>query len=145
MIVFMMGVKTVPQQQAWIVESLGKFDRKLEPGLNILDPVLPERRLQAFAQGKRHRGAGAGGHHARQRDADAGRHSVCAHYRSGGGVLWREQPDLRRAAAGADDHALGNRQADARQNLRGTRNAERQHRHRHQPGGADLGHPVHAL
>lgn len=33
-----MGVKTVPQQQAWIVESLGKFDRKLEPGLNILVP-----------------------------------------------------------------------------------------------------------
>src|SRR5271154_466549 len=34
----LMGVKTVPQQQAWIVESLGKFDRKLEPGLNILIP-----------------------------------------------------------------------------------------------------------
>ncbi len=33
-----MGVKTVPQQQAWIVESLGKFDSKLEPGLNILIP-----------------------------------------------------------------------------------------------------------
>lgn len=38
MIVLIMGVKTVPQQQAWIVESLGKFDRKLEPGLNILIP-----------------------------------------------------------------------------------------------------------
>lgn len=38
MIVLFMGVKTVPQQQAWIVESLGKFDRKLEPGLNILIP-----------------------------------------------------------------------------------------------------------
>ncbi len=34
----LMGVKTVPQQQAWIVESLGKFDRKLEPGLNLLIP-----------------------------------------------------------------------------------------------------------
>ena len=33
-----MGVKTVPQQQAWIVESLGKFDRTLQPGLNILVP-----------------------------------------------------------------------------------------------------------
>jgi regulator of protease activity HflC (stomatin/prohibitin superfamily) len=33
-----MGVKTVPQQQAWIVESLGKFDSRLEPGLNILIP-----------------------------------------------------------------------------------------------------------
>ena len=38
MIIILMGVKTVPQQQAWIVESLGKFDRKLEPGLNILIP-----------------------------------------------------------------------------------------------------------
>ena len=36
--VLFMGIKTVPQQQAWIVESLGKFDRKLEPGLNILIP-----------------------------------------------------------------------------------------------------------
>jgi regulator of protease activity HflC (stomatin/prohibitin superfamily) len=38
MIGLIMGVKTVPQQQAWIVESLGKFDSKLEPGLNILIP-----------------------------------------------------------------------------------------------------------
>lgn len=38
LILIVMGVKTVPQQQAWIVESLGKFDRKLEPGLNILIP-----------------------------------------------------------------------------------------------------------
>ncbi|MDX2074158.1 MAG: stomatin-like protein [Alphaproteobacteria bacterium] len=37
-IVIFKGVKTVPQQQAWIVESLGKFDSKLEPGLNILIP-----------------------------------------------------------------------------------------------------------
>lgn len=34
----LMGVKTVPQQQAWIVESLGKFDRQLQPGLNFLIP-----------------------------------------------------------------------------------------------------------
>ncbi len=38
MILVIMGVKTVPQQQAWIVESLGKFDSKLEPGLNLLIP-----------------------------------------------------------------------------------------------------------
>lgn len=40
MIIILMGVKTVPQQQAWIVENLGKFDRKLEPGLNIIVPFL---------------------------------------------------------------------------------------------------------
>ncbi len=34
------GVKTVPQQQAWIVETLGKFDRTLEPGLNIIIPFI---------------------------------------------------------------------------------------------------------
>ena len=34
------GVKIVPQQEAWIVEHLGKFDRKLEPGLNLLIPYL---------------------------------------------------------------------------------------------------------
>ena len=34
------GAKTVPQQQAWIVENLGKFDRKLEPGLNIIIPFI---------------------------------------------------------------------------------------------------------
>lgn len=33
-------IKIVPQQQAWIIEKLGRFDRKLEPGLNILLPFL---------------------------------------------------------------------------------------------------------
>ncbi len=39
-IVIFMGAKTVPQQQAWIVQSFGKFDRKLEPGLNIIIPFI---------------------------------------------------------------------------------------------------------
>ena len=34
------GIKIVPQQQAWIVEKLGKFDRKLEPGLQFLVPFI---------------------------------------------------------------------------------------------------------
>ncbi len=34
------GVKIVPQQSAWIIEKLGRFDRKLEPGLNILIPFI---------------------------------------------------------------------------------------------------------
>ncbi|EGF77693.1 hypothetical protein BATDEDRAFT_91349 [Batrachochytrium dendrobatidis JAM81] len=33
-------IKFVPQQEAWIVERMGKFDRILEPGLAILIPVL---------------------------------------------------------------------------------------------------------
>lgn len=34
------GIKIVPQQQAWIVEKLGKYDRKLEAGLNFLIPMV---------------------------------------------------------------------------------------------------------
>lgn len=34
------GVRVVPQQQAWIVEKLGRFDRKLLPGLNFLIPFI---------------------------------------------------------------------------------------------------------
>jgi regulator of protease activity HflC (stomatin/prohibitin superfamily) len=34
------GVKTVPQQQVWIVERFGKYSRSLEPGLNFLNPLF---------------------------------------------------------------------------------------------------------
>ena len=34
------GIKIVPQQQAWVVERLGKYDRTLEPGLNFLIPYI---------------------------------------------------------------------------------------------------------
>ena len=34
------GVKIVPQQQAWVIEKLGRFDRKLKPGLNLLIPFI---------------------------------------------------------------------------------------------------------
>ena len=33
-------VMFVPQQEAWVVERMGKFSRILEPGLNVLVPVL---------------------------------------------------------------------------------------------------------
>ena len=33
-------LKIVPQQHAWVVERLGKFDRILMPGLNILVPFI---------------------------------------------------------------------------------------------------------
>jgi regulator of protease activity HflC (stomatin/prohibitin superfamily) len=35
-------IKFVPQQQAWIVERFGKFNRLLEPGLAILMPVVDQ-------------------------------------------------------------------------------------------------------
>ena len=34
------GVRVVPQQNAWVVERLGKFHRVLEPGLNIIIPFF---------------------------------------------------------------------------------------------------------
>ena len=33
-------IRFVPQQTAWIVERMGKFNRILEPGLAILMPVI---------------------------------------------------------------------------------------------------------
>merc|ERR1719244_2463491 len=30
----------VPQQEAWVVERMGRFNSVLEPGLNILFPVI---------------------------------------------------------------------------------------------------------
>merc|ERR1712012_1425574 len=35
-----MGVMFVPQQEAWLVERMGKFNTILEPGLNVLVPLL---------------------------------------------------------------------------------------------------------
>jgi len=34
------GVMFVPQQEAWLVERMGKFNTILEPGLNFLIPIL---------------------------------------------------------------------------------------------------------
>lgn len=42
-IIFMIivkGVKIVPQQEAWVVENLGRFEKVLEPGLNFLIPFI---------------------------------------------------------------------------------------------------------
>jgi len=39
-IVVVRGVKVVPQQNAWIVERLGKYDRTLAPGLRFLIPFV---------------------------------------------------------------------------------------------------------
>lgn len=35
-----MGLKVVPQQQAWIVERFGRYERTLDPGLSILIPFM---------------------------------------------------------------------------------------------------------
>jgi regulator of protease activity HflC (stomatin/prohibitin superfamily) len=35
-------IKFVPQQEAWILERMGKFNAILEPGLAILIPVIDQ-------------------------------------------------------------------------------------------------------
>lgn len=39
-LILFMGIKLVPQQEAWVVEKLGRFDRVLQPGLNIIIPFI---------------------------------------------------------------------------------------------------------
>ena len=34
------GVMFVPQQEAWVMERMGAYNRILSPGLNILIPIL---------------------------------------------------------------------------------------------------------
>ena len=34
------SLKIVPQQNAWVVERLGKYDRTLTPGLSLLIPFV---------------------------------------------------------------------------------------------------------
>ncbi len=40
MIVFIKGVRAVPQQHAWVVERLGRFYEVLQPGINFLIPFV---------------------------------------------------------------------------------------------------------
>src|SRR5438093_10942480 len=39
-VVIVEGVRIVPQQNAWVIERLGKFYRVLEPGLNLIVPFF---------------------------------------------------------------------------------------------------------
>src|SRR3990172_4966323 len=40
LILLFTSIKIVPQQQAWIVQRLGKFQRKIEAGLSLLIPFV---------------------------------------------------------------------------------------------------------
>ncbi len=40
LIFLFLSIKIVPQQEAWVIERFGKFDKVLEPGLNILIPMI---------------------------------------------------------------------------------------------------------
>lgn len=36
------GIVFVPQQEAWVVERMGRFKTILEPGFNLLIPILDQ-------------------------------------------------------------------------------------------------------
>ena len=83
-------IRFVPQQTAWIVERMGKFNRILQPGLAILMPVIdvcvflylrvgiPEltvetaHRIRPISKRIGHRDSESKCHHRRQRHARAG-------------------------------------------------------------------------
>ncbi|HQW37298.1 MAG TPA: hypothetical protein PLO00_01205, partial [Usitatibacteraceae bacterium] len=39
-VVIIEGIRVVPQQNAWVVERLGKFHETLLPGLNLIVPFI---------------------------------------------------------------------------------------------------------
>ena len=39
-LIIVRGVKVVPQQHAWVVERLGRYERTLAPGLNLIIPLV---------------------------------------------------------------------------------------------------------
>jgi len=40
LVIAFQAIRVVPQQQVWIIERLGKFNNKSQPGLNILIPFI---------------------------------------------------------------------------------------------------------
>jgi len=49
---FNTGINFVPQQQAWVVERMGKFYRVLEPGVNLLIPLLDKVKYRMYLKEK---------------------------------------------------------------------------------------------
>ncbi|HEY4255025.1 MAG TPA: stomatin-like protein, partial [Chlamydiales bacterium] len=41
-VLFIQGLRVVPQQQVWVVQRLGRFSRTLEPGLNWIIPGIEQ-------------------------------------------------------------------------------------------------------
>ena len=131
--------KIVPQQHAWVVERLGKYDRTLAPGPRVRRALHRARRLQALAEGSAARRAEPGLHHARQHPAAGRRHHLFPGHRPDARELRLEQLHRRDHPAGADAAALGDRQDGARPDLRGARPHQPLGRRRARRGGARTG------
>jgi hypothetical protein len=122
------AIKVVPQQHAWVVERLGRYDRTLAPGLNFLIPFIERVTYQ---------------HSLKEIPMDVPsqvcitrdntqltrrRRPVLPGHRCDARFVRIEQLRGRDHPACADHAALGDRQARARPDLRGARRHQRQRR-----------------
>ena len=73
--------KIVPQQHAWVVERLGKYDAHADAGPELRGALHRPRGLQAFAEGNPARRAEPGLHHHGQHPAAGRRHPVLPGHR----------------------------------------------------------------
>ena len=128
--------KIVPQQNAWVVERLGKYDRTLTPGLKFVVPFIERVAYK---------------HSLKEVPLDVPS-QVCITRDNTqlqvDGIIYFQVTDPMRAsygssnyvvrdhAARADAAALGDRQDGARQDLRGARHHQRVGRQRARRGGA---------
>ena len=110
------------------VERLGKYHGTLTPGPQLPDALHRQGRLQAQPEGNPARRAEPGLHHARQHAAAGRRHPLLPGDRPDARELRLVQLHRGRHPARADLAAQRDRQAGARQDLRGAR-------HHQRPGG----------
>ena len=112
-------IKIVPQQHAWVVERLGKYDRTLTPGLSFVVPFLErvayKHSLKEVPLDVPSQVCITQGQHA----AAGRRHHLLPGDRPDARELRLEQLRARDHAAGADAAALGDRQDGTRQDVRG--------------------------
>lgn len=139
------GIKIVPHQNAFIVEKLGRFDRRLEPGMSWIIPFVER---VAYKHSLKEMAYDVHEQTAITRD------NVAVNM---DGVIYLKIINPVDASYGVDDPIYAATQLaqttmraeigknDPRPNLRGAREAQRQYRAGHQPRSGDMGHPVHAL
>ena len=121
------------------------LSRDADAGLELRVSVRRPDRVQAHPQGNSARSAEPGLHHARQHAVAGGRHAVLPGHRPDEGVVRVEQLRVRDHAVVADHAALGDRQAGTRQDLRGARLHQPQHRVVARRSGGELGREGAAL
>ena len=101
------SVKVVPQQTAWVVERLGKFNTVLTPGLNFIIPFIDRVAYRHSLERNSARYAKPGLYYARQHAVDCRRCALFPGDGSATRLLWDVKLCGRDHAIGADDLAFG--------------------------------------